>query len=327
MLQVILEYPRLKDQKKGIPLQVQDDLPIEVFVSELVERLQLPTSDLAGRPVTYRLSTSADGRPLPGHQCFLDVVSPGTQVRLEADVAACPTLPTAVPTRRDGPLRDPGLPRMNRRAVLTTSTLLITVSLTGLLTGATTALAQRALSRSPHRMAVSPAPSVMATPSRLSVQPQFRFRAHRAPVRTVAWSPDGTLLASGGDDATLLLWTPAGNVRTHLWQPESVHALAWSPGGKRVALSTGANVVFVDASTGEVLGEPQQVHQNAITSLTWSAFPGHPVVSGSLDTRAVVWGTERYLPQRVFTRHTDRSKPCPVLLAVRRRSPLLPREV
>ena len=52
----------------------------------------------------------------------------------------------------------------------------------------------------------------------------------------VAWSPDGSRLASGGRDGKLILW----NVETRqklfvLDCDEEVWSLAWSPDGKRIA--------------------------------------------------------------------------------------------
>jgi hypothetical protein len=301
MLQLILEQPRPTGGKKRVSLHVRNDLPIGAFVSALVKQFHFPTSDSAGRPVIYRLYTVADGKLLPEHHSFVDLRVPsGTPVRLSADVlSSSHRSPASMPPGPVSP-RGPSFPRMSRRAVLTTG-ILASCSLAGLLTGATTALAQRALSH-PATAGASPA----ASPTRVAfaVQPQLSFTAHSAPVRAVTWSSDGTTLASGGDDATLLLWTRDGTIQNRMQYPEGVNALAWAPDGKRLAASTGANIIFVDTTTGKILGQPQQVHQNLVTSLTWSAFSGHPVISGSLDKRAVVWETEHYLPVRVFTRHT-----------------------
>jgi WD40 repeat protein len=37
-----------------------------------------------------------------------------------------------------------------------------------------------------------------------------RFAGHQLPVRVLTFSPDGKTLASGGDDATVLVWDVAG---------------------------------------------------------------------------------------------------------------------
>lgn len=78
----------------------------------------------------------------------------------------------------------------------------------------------------------------MDTPQRLS--------AHMGIIRTLAWSPDGRLLATGGDDGTLAIWYPTQSqtplLRVHLNAP--ILSLAWSPAGKQVATASGNNVTL-----------------------------------------------------------------------------------
>jgi len=68
-----------------------------------------------------------------------------------------------------------------------------------------------------------------------------RLHAHSGIVRTLGWSPDGRLLASGGDDGMLAIWYPAHSMMPLLrvTQAAPVLALAWSPDGKRVVTASG----------------------------------------------------------------------------------------
>jgi WD40 repeat protein len=73
-----------------------------------------------------------------------------------------------------------------------------------------------------------------------------RLHAHTKAVRTLAWSPDGRFLATGGDDGTLIIWYPIRG-QTPLLQVQlnaPVLALTWSPDGKKVATASG-NAVTV----------------------------------------------------------------------------------
>src|SRR5262249_58499031 len=75
-------------------------------------------------------------------------------------------------------------------------------------------------------------------------------------VRTLAWSPQGDRLASGGPDQLVKIWDPIRGAELarmpghQLW----VLAVAWSPDGKRLA-SAGADrlVIAWDAATGQKL--------------------------------------------------------------------------
>ncbi len=81
------------------------------------------------------------------------------------------------------------------------------------------------------------------------------YRGHSNEVHALAWSPDGTRLASGSMDGTVQVWDAATgqNLATYNSHIEAVSALAWSPDGQRLA-STGDNTAQVrDATTGQIL--------------------------------------------------------------------------
>jgi WD40 repeat protein len=69
---------------------------------------------------------------------------------------------------------------------------------------------------------------------------------HTRAVRALAWSPDGRLLATGGDDGMLLLWSPTHTRVPLLKIPQSgpVLAIGWSPDSKHLAAAVGTTVAL-----------------------------------------------------------------------------------
>ena len=71
--------------------------------------------------------------------------------------------------------------------------------------------------------------------------------SHTQRIYSVAYSPDGKLIASGSADATVKLWdTEAGNVRHHLKNADmAIQTVAFSPDGRYLAAGGEDQVVYV----------------------------------------------------------------------------------
>jgi WD40 repeat protein len=130
------------------------------------------------------------------------------------------------------------------------------------------------------------------------------FSQHQQPVRSVTWSPDGKMLASGASDAQVLIWDLNGTVLAHKRQAGVVRSVVWSPDGQQLAVGAANQVQFLTPLNGALLAQPAQIHTDTVTTLAWSKRQPELLVSGGLDKKAVVWNTNSYSPQTIFTGHT-----------------------
>lgn len=88
----------------------------------------------------------------------------------------------------------------------------------------------------PRPTTVSPPPAPPPAPDHgIALTPALVRVRHGAPIRTVAWRADDTLLATGGEDEQVLLWKPDGTlVRTLSGHEGWVLSVRWAPDGRRL---------------------------------------------------------------------------------------------
>jgi WD40 repeat protein len=120
------------------------------------------------------------------------------------------------------------------------------------------------------------------------------LRGHTRLVFSVAWSPDGTLLASGSADKTIIIWdfTRSPKVkRTLVGHLSSVYCVAFSSNGKYLASASGDKTVRLwNAHTGE---EAFQLpgHTNWVRSVAFNRNSKF-LASGGYDKIIKIWDVD-----------------------------------
>jgi WD40 repeat protein len=283
------------------PVLVENTVPAGACAVILAKQFGYPVADKTGTAMTYRLFSADGGQALPDERSLADLqIGAGACLLLDCVESRCATLPVARPLIQSTQERPPIRSLWTRRSFLLTASVLGCSALTGLGSGWTFAIVSRTLARRGTGSPVAQAPTRNQVPITLS--PALRFTGHRQKVRTAAWSPDGTLLASGGDDAQVLVWTPDGVTRAAIAHQAPVQSLAWSPESQRLITGASSQVRFLTALAGSELAVRN--HAAQVTSVAWSGQGQMQAASGSADMRVIVWQTSQYQAQTVFAGHT-----------------------
>ncbi|MHC4198377.1 MAG: protein kinase domain-containing protein [Planctomycetota bacterium] len=144
-------------------------------------------------------------------------------------------------------------------------------------------------------------------------RPSYRWEArgrvelggHRGAVQAVAFSPDGSYLATAGADGTAVLWqvSTGTRLRTLTGHKAAVLSVAFSPDGRHLATgSDDRTAALWDARTGGRL-KTIEGHGGDVYSVAFSP-DGRFLATGSDSNTAALWDVSTGMRRRTFGGHT-----------------------
>lgn len=320
------------------PIEVIADTPVSALVPALVEELKLPQTDLFGKKLVYMLRQAAGGHIIAENTSLISSgIGPGARLALDSYVLDGSATVRVQIRSQGGPIMfDPEMhssttiadsdqfstirreqtssgilpvakneQKWKRRTLLALGGVVLGAGGTSLgytVSHAIWSSLFKTVARQPTSITNMAGPTQPITFT--MAKPQVIFIRHQKLVRSVAWSPDGTMLASGADDAHLFIWEANGTARQDIRHPTAVRAIAWASDGQRIVTAAGSQVAFFSTLTGKMLARPIRRHNKVVTSLAWAAGGQMRAVSAATDLRAIVWNTTNYRPQLTYALHT-----------------------
>ena len=118
------------------------------------------------------------------------------------------------------------------------------------------------------------------------------LHGHAEWVYSVAFSPDGQTLASGGVDGMVMLWDVARGLprgEPLRGRREAVNSVAFSPDGQTLASGgVSGTITLWDVAGHRPRGEPLAGHAGGVASVAFSP-DGQTLVSGGEDSTVILW--------------------------------------
>lgn len=139
-------------------------------------------------------------------------------------------------------------------------------------------------------------------------QIDFRtLKGHSEEVLTIALSPDGKMLASGGEDEIVILWnvSTGEKIKTLEGHSDHIEALSFSPDGDTLASgSKDKEIILWNTATGEKIRDYEDSDGDGVLSLAFSP-DGKTLAAGNEDESITLWDPQSGEKIRTLKEHSD----------------------
>eukprot|EP01113_Clastostelium_recurvatum_P010445 TRINITY_DN1519_c1_g1_i2.p1 TRINITY_DN1519_c1_g1~~TRINITY_DN1519_c1_g1_i2.p1 ORF type:complete len:532 (-),score=166.09 TRINITY_DN1519_c1_g1_i2:45-1640(-) len=133
----------------------------------------------------------------------------------------------------------------------------------------------------------------------------FDQEGHRGGVFAVSFQSDGSLVASGGEDAGIRIWDMRSgrNILTFAGHVKQVICLDWSPNGYIVASGSDDHTVRLWDLRGKACAGVLPAHSSLISAVRFSKTAGEFLVTASYDHHIKIWNTRDWAPIKTLVGH------------------------
>ncbi|GES63517.1 WD repeat protein [Aspergillus terreus] len=152
-----------------------------------------------------------------------------------------------------------------------------------------------------------PPPPPPPKPEKLHYRPKFLLRGHLRGVSAVRFSPDATMIASGGADGAVKVWDTLSGKLIHTFEGHlaGISTISWSPDGATIASGSDDKTIRLwNVLTGKAHPIPFVGHHNYVYQIAFSP-KGNMLVSGSYDEAVFLWDVRSASVMRSLPAHSD----------------------
>ncbi|RDW93749.1 WD40 repeat domain-containing protein [Aspergillus mulundensis] len=153
----------------------------------------------------------------------------------------------------------------------------------------------------------TPVPPPPPKPDSVDYRQKFLLRGHLRGVSAVRFSPDSSMIASGGADGAVKVWAASTGKLIHTFEGHlaGISTISWSPDGATIASGSDDKTIRLwNVLTGKAHPTPFLGHHNYVYSIAFSP-KGNMLVSGSYDEAVFLWDVRSARVMKSLPAHSD----------------------